>query len=132
MKRSQLEHIIRAAGSIAEDDEIIIIGSASVLAQFPDTPEEVLLSIEADLFPRNKPQMADLIDGTIGELSPFHQAFGYYALGGFSCGCLLCVSFLGGSSSWASGDSSFGPFSSALLWPLPWSLSIHIREFGWW
>ena len=30
---------------------------------------------------KNKPDMADLIDGCIGELSPFHQAFGYYAHG---------------------------------------------------
>lgn len=81
MKRSHLEHIIRAAGSIAGDDEIIIIGSSSVLAQVPDIPEDVVMSMEADLFPRNRVHMADLIDGSIGELSPFHQAFGYYAHG---------------------------------------------------
>ena len=81
MKRFQLEHIIRAGGSIADDEEIIVLGSSSILAQFPNISEEVLLSIEADVFPKNKPDMADLIDGCIGELSPFHQAFGYYAHG---------------------------------------------------
>ena len=30
MKRSQLEHIIRASADIADDDEIIIIGSQSI------------------------------------------------------------------------------------------------------
>jgi hypothetical protein len=27
----------------------------------------------------NHPERADLIEGSIGELSPFHQTFGYYA-----------------------------------------------------
>ncbi len=81
MNRLQLEHIIRAAGSIADDNEIIILGSASVFAQFPDLPDHFLLSIEADVFPKNKPHMTDIIDGSIGELSPFHDAFGYYAHG---------------------------------------------------
>ena len=81
MKRFQLEHIIRAGGSIADDEEIIVLGSSSILAQFPNISEEVLLSIEADVFPKNRPDMADLIDGSICELSPFHQAFGYYAHG---------------------------------------------------
>jgi hypothetical protein len=81
MNRLQLEHIIRAAGSIADDNEIIILGSASIFAQFPDLPEHFLLSVEADVFPKNKPHMTDVIDGSIGELSPFHDAFGYYAHG---------------------------------------------------
>jgi hypothetical protein len=81
MNRLQLEHIIRAAGSIADDNEIIILGSASIFAQFPNLPAHFLLSIEADVFPKNKPQMSDTIDGSIGELSPFHDAFGYYAHG---------------------------------------------------
>lgn len=81
MNRLQLEHIIRAAGSIADDNEIIILGSASVFAQFPDLPGHFLLSIEADVFPKNKPHMSDTIDGSIGELSPFHDAYGYYAHG---------------------------------------------------
>jgi len=81
MNRSQLEHIIRAAGDIAEDAEIVVIGSAAVFAQLPDLPETVVPSIEADVFPLNKPDRSDLIDGTIGELSPFHETFGYYAHG---------------------------------------------------
>ena len=37
--------------------------------------------MEADLYPKNHPERADLIDGTIGELSPFHDTYGYYAQG---------------------------------------------------
>ncbi|MDX9719149.1 MAG: hypothetical protein RBU37_00270 [Myxococcota bacterium] len=81
MNRAQLEHLIRAAATIADDDELIVIGSQSVLGQFPEAPSELLVSMEADLFPRNHPERWDLIDGTIGEGSPFHEAFGYYAQG---------------------------------------------------
>jgi len=35
MRRSELEHIIRAAGAIAGVKEIIILGSQSILGQFP-------------------------------------------------------------------------------------------------
>ena len=81
MTRAQLEHVIRAAATIADDDEIVIIGSQSVLGQFPDAPGSLLVSVEADVYPKNKPERADLIDGSIGEDSPFHAAFGYYAQG---------------------------------------------------
>ncbi len=76
MKRTQLEHIIRAAATIAEDDEIIVIGSQAVLGQFPEAPAELCVSNEADVYPKNKPERWELIDGTIGELSPFHDTFG--------------------------------------------------------
>lgn len=81
MKRSELEHIIRAAGSIANDSEIVIIGSQSILGQFPNAPAALLVSAEADVFPMHHPQLSDLIDGSIGEGSPFHEMFGYYAQG---------------------------------------------------
>jgi len=79
--RTQLEHIIRAAATITGDDDIVIIGSQSILGAHPEAPAELLVSTEADVFPRNAPDLADLIDGTIGELSPFHDTFGYYAQG---------------------------------------------------
>lgn len=81
MTRDQLEHVIRAAAQIAGDDDLIVVGSQAVLGQFPDAPRALLVSEEADIFPKNKPELADLIDGTIGELSPFHETFGYYAHG---------------------------------------------------
>lgn len=81
MTRSELEHVIRAAGAIADDHEIVVIGSQSVLGQFPDAPTILLASMEADVFPRNRPERADLIDGAIGEGSRFHEQFGYYAQG---------------------------------------------------
>jgi len=79
--RTQLEHLIRAAADIADDQELVVVGSQAVLGQFPEAPEELLISTEADLYPKNRPDRADLIDGTIGELSPFHETYGYYAQG---------------------------------------------------
>lgn len=81
MTRSELEHVIRAAGAIADDREIVVIGSQAVLGQFPDAPAALLASMEADVFPRNRPERSDLIDGAIGEGSSFHEQFGYYAQG---------------------------------------------------
>lgn len=43
MQRSELEHIIRASGEIADDDEIIIIGSQAILGEFPDAPVRLLM-----------------------------------------------------------------------------------------
>ncbi len=54
MTRSELEHLIRAGGAIADDNELIIIGSQSILAQFPQAPPTLRVSMETDLYPKNK------------------------------------------------------------------------------
>lgn len=81
MKRSQLEHIIRAAAGNADTMEIIVIGSQAILGTYPDAPEDLLVSVDADVFPKEKPSDSILIDGAIGERSMFHETFGYYAHG---------------------------------------------------
>jgi hypothetical protein len=81
LTRSELEHVIRAASAIAGEREIVIIGSQSVLGQFPDAPWALLASMGVDVYPRRRPERADLIDGAIGEGSRFHEQFGYYAQG---------------------------------------------------
>jgi hypothetical protein len=81
MNRTQLEHIIRASAAITGATELVIVGSQSILGQYPDAPPELLRSIEADIFTLRSPDDAELIDGSIGEASPFHQTFGYYAHG---------------------------------------------------
>jgi hypothetical protein len=81
MTRSQLEHIIRAAGSITDEKVILILGSQSILGSVENAPEKLLLSIEADVFPLKAPDKMELINGSIGEISRFHGTFGYYAHG---------------------------------------------------
>jgi len=81
VNRRQLEHVLRASGGVSGSREILVIGSQAILGAFPKAPEELLASMEADICPLDDPGKADLIDGTIGELSPFHETFGYYAHG---------------------------------------------------
>ena len=73
--------MIRAAGAIAGCDRIVVIGSQAILGQFPDAPAPLLVSIEADVYPPEHPERAELIDGAMGEGSFFHDSFGYYAQG---------------------------------------------------
>lgn len=79
MRRAELEHVLRAAAAVAEDDEIVVIGSQAILGQFPDAPDALLVSREADIYPRNNPERADEIDGSLGDGSYFDSSFGYYA-----------------------------------------------------
>ena len=81
MRRHELEHLIRAAAAVTNEYEIVVIGSQSILASVPAPPPELMQSMEADCYPLKQPELADLIDGAIGELSPFHERFGYYAQG---------------------------------------------------
>ncbi len=39
------------------------------------------MSAEADIYPLQAPELAEKIEGAIGEGSQFHQTFGYYAQG---------------------------------------------------
>ena len=81
MQRSQLEHLIRAAAEITNETEFVIVGSQSILGVVASPPPECLVSMEADIYPLQTPGLADLIDGAIGELSFFHDHFGYCAQG---------------------------------------------------
>jgi len=81
MDRSALEHVLRAASAISNEREFVVIGSQAVLGQFPNAPDALLVSIEVDVYARHAPEKSDLIDAAIGELSAFHQTFGYYAHG---------------------------------------------------
>lgn len=81
MKRSEIEHVLRAAGAVTLQEDFVVIGSQSILASHPDAPDELLGSIEVDLYPRLRPADSILIDGAIGEGSMFHHVFGYYAHG---------------------------------------------------
>lgn len=81
VRRQDLEHLIRAAAAITNEYELVIVGSQSILGAVPDAPDSLLQSQEADIYPLRRPEKADLIDGSIGEASPFQDAYGYYAQG---------------------------------------------------
>lgn len=81
MTFDQLEHVLRAAGAITGESEMVVVGSQAILAAFPEAAGVLAASMEADVYPLAAPEKADLIDGSIGEGSPFHDTFGYYAHG---------------------------------------------------
>ena len=81
MRRHELEHLIRAMGAITNEYEFVVVGSQSILGACPNAPAELLMSVEADVYPLKNPGMSDLIDGSIGEGSPFNEHYGYYAHG---------------------------------------------------
>ena len=84
MKRHELEHIIRAVSGNTNKDQFYIFGSQSILGKHPNAPEPLLVSLEADVAAvdvEDQDAIATLIDGSIGELSLFHETFGYYAHG---------------------------------------------------
>lgn len=81
MRRDELEHVLRAAAAVAGEDDLVVVGSSAILASAPDAPAAMLTSVEADVFPRDRPERSDLIDGAIGEGSIFQETFGYYAHG---------------------------------------------------
>jgi len=72
---------LRASGAICGATEIVVVGSQSIVGAIPDASIELRESMEADVFTLRDPEDAQLIDGSIGENSPFHRTFGYYARG---------------------------------------------------
>jgi hypothetical protein len=81
MRREDLEHVIAAAAEVSGEREIVVVGSQAILGSVPDPPRSMLFSIEADVYPLNAPNKADEIDGSLGDGSPFHDMYGYYAHG---------------------------------------------------
>lgn len=81
MTREQLEYAIRAACDVADDTEVYVFGSQAILGQFPDAPSALRQSLEADIAPKNRTEAVDVIDGALGELSQFHQSYGFYVHG---------------------------------------------------
>ncbi|MDQ3756335.1 MAG: hypothetical protein M3394_00570 [Actinomycetota bacterium] len=83
MNRHQFDHAVRAAGAVLGVDELIVIGSQAVHGSMTDLPDEAQRSMEVDVVPPDDPDghLADVIDGSIGEASMFHETFGYYSQG---------------------------------------------------
>ena len=51
MRREQLEHVLRAASQMADDPDVFVIGSQSILAAIPEDrlPREATASMEVDV-----------------------------------------------------------------------------------
>jgi hypothetical protein len=78
MKKHQLDHLLRAAGRITGVKQFVIIGSQSLHGKHPDLPDEIVQSAEADLIARGMIERTEWLNA-IGQDSPFHEEFGFYA-----------------------------------------------------
>ena len=78
MKKQQLDHVLRAAGRITGETQFVIVGSQSLHGRYPDAADEIVHSAEVDLIAKNTAQRAEWLN-VIGQDSPFHEEFGYYA-----------------------------------------------------
>jgi hypothetical protein len=81
MTREELEHIIRASADVTDQYEFVIVGSQSILGPVPHPEDVFTVSAEADIYPLHAPELAEKIEGALGEGSAFHETHGYYAQG---------------------------------------------------
>ncbi|MEW6302275.1 MAG: DUF6036 family nucleotidyltransferase [Verrucomicrobiota bacterium] len=79
MNFKELEHLLASAWSLARESDFIIIGSLAILGKYPKAPVELLVSREADIYPKHHPEGGLLIDRSLGEHSTFHETYGYFA-----------------------------------------------------
>lgn len=78
MTRSQLELALSAAGRVGRDSEFIVFGSQSILGTVAKPPKACLVSLEVDLYPRNRPQAMTLIVDGLGRRSAFSRKHGFF------------------------------------------------------
>jgi len=74
----ELKLALQSAGRIARDHEFFLIGSQALHASCGRPPTEVLLSQECDLYPKNRPETAGLLDAKLGRGSRFARRHGFY------------------------------------------------------
>ncbi|MDJ0318978.1 DUF6036 family nucleotidyltransferase [Pseudarthrobacter sp. PS3-L1] len=86
MRRVELEHAIRAATQIIRDDQVIIIGSQSILGSYSEDqlPAAATMSPEVDIAPMRDADadaLSDQLSFDAGEWSEFHATYGFYIEG---------------------------------------------------
>lgn len=82
MNRSQVEHVIKAAGVIANDKKVMVVGSSAIYGSVDFYNCNFSQTCEVDLvFFKNNTEKALVVEGAIGELSQFHSTFEYYGHG---------------------------------------------------
>jgi hypothetical protein len=78
MKKRELKIALRTAAAVARETEFFVIGTQAVHAYCPRPPAEVLVSQECDIYPKNRPEAALLLDQTLGRGSAFARRHGFY------------------------------------------------------
>lgn len=82
MNLGSLQHLVRSVRALAEDCQVIVLGSASLLASFPelgDGSEPLAATYDADLCPQPFDETTALmIHESLGESGAFHLRHGYH------------------------------------------------------
>ena len=83
MNLAALQHLTKAASALADNCRLVVIGSASLLASFPDMGREdgpLAQTFDADLSPEPFDETTALmLDQAMGESKAFHLRHGYHA-----------------------------------------------------
>src|SRR5579862_8543933 len=59
MKKREVDHVLRAAGRITGEKQFIIIGSQALHGKYPDLADEIVRSVEVDLFAKDHPEKSE-------------------------------------------------------------------------
>ena len=78
MKKQDVDHVLRAAGEITGEKQFVIIGSQALHGKFPDVADDIVRSVEVDLIAKKNANRTEWLNA-IGQDSPFHETYGYYA-----------------------------------------------------
>ncbi len=82
LRKEAIAHLVRAVAGVSGHSSFVMIGTGAVIAQLKHVPLDLMRTREIDIYPQGVPDAEDiatLIDGTLGEGSPFDETFGYYA-----------------------------------------------------
>lgn len=78
MNLSHIHHVLTEAKKITNHTDYVIIGSLTALGLKVDPPDEMVRSIDVDMYPKDDPGRAGEIAALIGQGSPFEDEHGYY------------------------------------------------------
>lgn len=84
MRRRSIDHILRAAAEVTKHTRFVLVGSAAVIARAKHIPLDMMSTPEIDIYAPEADDIelvSELIDGSIGQGSQFHNQFGYYGDG---------------------------------------------------
>jgi hypothetical protein len=84
MRLDSLIHITKAVAAMLEGERLVIFGSASLLASFPElgtlTDSPLLTTYDVDIIPYPfEEEVGLMLDESFGEDRKFHQLYGYHA-----------------------------------------------------
>ena len=84
LRKPQIAHLLRAVAGVTGHASFVMVGTGAVIARSKVLTLDLMRTREIDVYAADTPdadRLSDLIDGSIGEGSPFDETFGYYAHG---------------------------------------------------